>query len=337
MHVPGWCGHSKQNFLELDGPCRYIGCFQGAGSNRGTHAFFLRMAYIVISHRDEELGRQNLTSSLTVGRSPECDISWHDILLSRQHCRVEFFRGSWTLVDLGSKNGTLLNGIPITGRRVLKSLDEVTAGRIKIIFRSGVVGAGGRRKVRPADPWEAMEGTVSAFELDDSPTAPLPQRGGRPRPTPRPAPPARAATNVRALAASFVRSCLMNTIPPQLRSAPPIAPAPRPSSAKTLHPRPRKPTTSNPILTRPTGWHRPNPKSSRRPLMKRRGAHALPCQKGLSRRNWNFHNLIVLKRGCGRWWPNQHVVRRFPQSRLTCIRPSSIIMTSRLQSSIHPS
>ena len=147
------------------------------------------MAYIVISHRDEELGRQNLTSSMTVGRSPECDISWHDILLSRKHCRVEFFRGSWSLVDLTSKNGTFVNGLPINGRRVLKNSDEITIGRIKIVFRSGVVGAGGRRKVRPADPWEAMEGTVSAFELDDTPGDLNPvQRDGRPRPTPRPAP-----------------------------------------------------------------------------------------------------------------------------------------------------
>ena len=69
------------------------------------------MAYLVFSSaRGKEIGRRRLDKSLTIGRSPDCDISLHDIQLSRHHCRLERTRDGWLLTDLGSKNGVRVNG-----------------------------------------------------------------------------------------------------------------------------------------------------------------------------------------------------------------------------------
>lgn len=49
-----------------------------------------------------------------IGRGPDCDFRFDDPRLSRHHARIAFHAGGWILADLGSKNGTLLNGRAIT-------------------------------------------------------------------------------------------------------------------------------------------------------------------------------------------------------------------------------
>ncbi len=51
--------------------------------------------------------------SLIIGRSSECDLMIADRFLSRQHARLFKRDGEWLAEDLGSRNGTLLNGQPI--------------------------------------------------------------------------------------------------------------------------------------------------------------------------------------------------------------------------------
>jgi phosphoserine phosphatase RsbU/P len=53
-----------------------------------------------------------LDSSCTIGRSSTCDVVLDDprSSLSRSHIRAESLNGSWTISDLGSRNGTTLNG-----------------------------------------------------------------------------------------------------------------------------------------------------------------------------------------------------------------------------------
>src|SRR5947209_6977680 len=48
------------------------------------------MPYITVSASGEELDRRELTDApIVIGRAPECQVSVHDILLSRRHCRIE--------------------------------------------------------------------------------------------------------------------------------------------------------------------------------------------------------------------------------------------------------
>lgn len=53
-------------------------------------------------------------SSFTVGRSRECDLTIKEPTISRRHCRVESDGSGWRVRDLGSGNGTYLDGERIT-------------------------------------------------------------------------------------------------------------------------------------------------------------------------------------------------------------------------------
>lgn len=57
-------------------------------------------------------------SPLVLGRGAECGARFTDARLSRRHARLEFRDGAWFIRDLGSKNGTLLNGRRIDSARL---------------------------------------------------------------------------------------------------------------------------------------------------------------------------------------------------------------------------
>lgn len=62
-----------------------------------------------------------------LGRSKDCDPRFEDSRLSRRHARIEHRDGTWSVTDLESKNGTLLNGHRIGSAR-LKSGDWLSLG-----------------------------------------------------------------------------------------------------------------------------------------------------------------------------------------------------------------
>lgn len=71
---------------------------------------------------------------LCLGRSTSADLSYpNDSGLSRQHTLFEREGDAWTIVDLGSKNGTTLNGQPLTAKTPLKSGDRIMAGHMIVI------------------------------------------------------------------------------------------------------------------------------------------------------------------------------------------------------------
>jgi phosphoserine phosphatase RsbU/P len=74
-------------------------------------------------------------SRLAVGRSSSVELSFPDDSgLSRQHFAFEFQGDNWTVQDLGSKNGTFVNNIPLKARLVLKPGDRITAGHLMIVY-----------------------------------------------------------------------------------------------------------------------------------------------------------------------------------------------------------
>ena len=74
--------------------------------------------------------------SVTIGRLPECDVVVDDTGASRQHARIERTESGFVLTDLGSTNGTMLNGEPIQ-EHVLEHGDRITIGETDLEFRSG--------------------------------------------------------------------------------------------------------------------------------------------------------------------------------------------------------
>ena len=64
-----------------------------------------------------------------VGRMPGCWLVLDDDLVSRTHARFHVSRDETAVEDLGSRNGTFLNGERLHGRTVLKDGDRVRIGR----------------------------------------------------------------------------------------------------------------------------------------------------------------------------------------------------------------
>jgi hypothetical protein len=73
-------------------------------------------------------------SGVTLGRSRQCDVVLDDANVSRQHAEIRPRGGSWVLTDLGSTNGSRLNGRPVEGPEVVRSGDEIELGATALRF-----------------------------------------------------------------------------------------------------------------------------------------------------------------------------------------------------------
>lgn len=71
---------------------------------------------------------------LTIGRLPDCDIVLRDKGASRRHAQIKTANGEWTITDLGSTNGTKLNGATVQSRQ-LDDGDRITIGSTVLEFR----------------------------------------------------------------------------------------------------------------------------------------------------------------------------------------------------------
>jgi len=81
-------------------------------------------------------GRRLVVSArgATLGRSRECDVVVDDANVSRRHAELRPRGGTWVLTDLGSTNGTRLNGRPIHATEVVRRGDEIEVGASVITF-----------------------------------------------------------------------------------------------------------------------------------------------------------------------------------------------------------
>lgn len=79
---------------------------------------------------------------LTIGRSPTNDVALpDDPSSSRAHAVVERLPTGWVLRDLGSRNGTMVNGRRIWTETVLRPGDEIRIGETTLTFRRSPSGA----------------------------------------------------------------------------------------------------------------------------------------------------------------------------------------------------
>jgi len=84
---------------------------------------------------------------VTVGRAGDNRVVLPDPFVSGRHCRLEQEQGELWLVDLGSTNGTFVNGQKVNGKVRLKPKDSVAIGGI--LFR---VEKGGEHADRSPNP-----------------------------------------------------------------------------------------------------------------------------------------------------------------------------------------
>ncbi|MFP7721989.1 FHA domain-containing protein [Lysobacter sp. A3-1-A15] len=93
-----------------------------------------------------------VTGAMTIGRAPECTLSFEDSGLSRMHARLMPTDDGLLLEDMGSSNGSFING-----RRVSRGLvgagDEIAFDTLRFRLVGGVRAAGredGERRTLPA-------------------------------------------------------------------------------------------------------------------------------------------------------------------------------------------
>ena len=68
------------------------------------------------------------TDSLKIGRQATCRIVFNDSNVSREHAQMRRTADGWKLLDLGSTNGTKINGVKITEEQLLVNGDELSFG-----------------------------------------------------------------------------------------------------------------------------------------------------------------------------------------------------------------
>jgi FHA domain len=64
---------------------------------------------------------------LLIGRASDCDVLLEDRSVSRRHARLIFRDYRWVITDLGSTNGTIVNGVRV-GRCQLRAGDQLQLG-----------------------------------------------------------------------------------------------------------------------------------------------------------------------------------------------------------------
>lgn len=71
-----------------------------------------------------------------LGRAADCRVRIDSTTVSRHHARVVISVGEASLEDLGSKNGTSLNGQKVEGPRSLRDGDEIRLGSVQLTYRA---------------------------------------------------------------------------------------------------------------------------------------------------------------------------------------------------------
>lgn len=98
-----------------------------------------------------------LTDGVTsIGRHDDCVIRIKSSQVSRRHCEIFEVTGKLTVRDLGSSNGTFVNGKRVSGQQVLKPGDEVTVGAVTL------------RVAIPGQPAPAHAGAASKPKAGDT-------------------------------------------------------------------------------------------------------------------------------------------------------------------------
>ena len=134
----------------------------------------------------------------TAGRHDECQLRIKSSEVSRKHCQFFEKNGMLMVKDLGSSNGTFLNGKKIEGQRVLEPGDELTVGPVKLRVESGSKAGAKPTTSGPGDtavpaPTVKPGAASDEFEIDfdnepdtASEEKTVAMKPGATRPTPKP-------------------------------------------------------------------------------------------------------------------------------------------------------
>ena len=78
-------------------------------------------------------------AKFTVGRDGQNDIVISDVRCSREHCMFRKLEGHWYVCDLGSSNGTFVNGNRVSRLQKLRPRDRIKVASQKLMYAATVV------------------------------------------------------------------------------------------------------------------------------------------------------------------------------------------------------
>ena len=99
----------------------------------------MTQAYLEVFRPNGEPERVDLVGDyLTIGRGDSNDIVLlDDPTVSRRHAVFDRLAAGWSVSDLNSLNGTLVNGAALGEARPLYSGDEIQVGETRVVYRQG--------------------------------------------------------------------------------------------------------------------------------------------------------------------------------------------------------
>ena len=171
--------------------------------------------FTFIEQKPSQGAEHPVESGATIGREG-CDITLTDPDVSRRHAAIQIVREELSIEDLGSTNGTFVNGERITARRSLREGDEVQIG--STVWRLRAPAAATRLTDTPSGATRMSQATTLRPAASEPP-APEPPAPPAPEP-PAPGPATEEAPVVPSGAAQSAPAA-----PPPAPSAPAAAPA----------------------------------------------------------------------------------------------------------------
>lgn len=127
---------------------------------------------VVRDPQGKEVKRLPLNSRLVIGRTPQCEILIDSNLVSRQHARIELFKDKPVFVDLGSSNGSLLNGQAVTKPTLVDERHQIEIAGYKIGFEKSKPAEAGPATAAPSIDDLVPMGPSATIAATTKPAAP---------------------------------------------------------------------------------------------------------------------------------------------------------------------
>lgn len=107
-------------------------------------------------------------SQAVIGREEGLEIVLQDPESSRRHSRVYWQAGHYIIEDMGSTNGTFVNGVQITGPQFLNAGDSIGVGQTALVFQVSTTGQPNVVSQYQPTPPQAAPAGVSASDSNDN-------------------------------------------------------------------------------------------------------------------------------------------------------------------------
>ena len=128
--------------------------------------------HLVITYRDKGAGTKHVDltdGTIVVGRDASSDIKLEGENVSRAHCEIRYWGNDFVLKDLQSKNGTFLNGKPVSVA-VIDANDIIGVGEFRLtVVHKQSIGLGETQAGEILDKMEQGKGynTILHEIVDD--------------------------------------------------------------------------------------------------------------------------------------------------------------------------